>query len=434
MRQNGPWHLDGPPRGPTGHVRATKHKRQAAASLLVAHVRTWLISLTLIVTALAGCSDDGGGDHDDSLLSDDPCADATAADAEGFCGQDAVLDDAGVRDLRNDLTAEDTLKAPKWQVGDVFEQHMYFGKADTAGSHIQTMVIDDAGDCYTIATSDQEAARSESVYDYPILGCIGKQSLETSAFGTDWSWMYEFPLKDGKSWTATIESIINWNTYSFRTFEVTFDVEYDAAIDTPKGDYPGFWITGTTADGEKLLYYNYVPAVGWFSHFWIYDLDSADDPDDIMFHSMSMGTWKGYTGEYYLDESETLVDEFVGFGVNPEDPTSVTGNLDTLPAPIQFDVAETAQHMLGVVVPIAVMGRTDVLLMDPENNYDQYSQENTAEGDDVFSVNFIDRAATAGTWTVESLGVSPFFWGSYVWIEAITEMVYELTEADLPTA
>lgn len=352
-----------------------------------------------ILILLAGCA-----------ASPDPVIDETpplACAAEGVCGQNGQLTEDG-RDLRTDLTTADVVKAPKWARGDVFEQHLFLGSRDAEGTHIQTVVIDTSGG-YRIATPDEASARYEAVYDLPVLGDIGP-GLETTAFGADWSWMYDFPLSDGKTWTASVEQLMNWNTYSFTDYDLTMTVSYEANIDTPKGDFPGFWIEAITQDGDKLARYNYVPAIGWFSHFWLYDLDNGGD--SFMLHAMSMGTSKNYTGAYFEADATTVIEHFQGVFPDPAGP--VQGD----PAPQDFQVQESDRFM-GFIVPIAVGGQMDVTLTDPNGVATTYGYQQLGMDGPGFQVAFIDDEPIVGGWQMRAVGAGVAT-GVYLWLNTVT--------------
>lgn len=397
-------------------------------------VKPLFLVLALMSVALAGCVSEP---EDLAVEPTDP--EECLGEEKKLCGGDAILDDAG-RDLRTDLTANDTLPAPKWEVGDVFEQHLYYGTADTRGEHIQTMVVDDSGGCYQFGTTSQLAARTEATYDLPILGCIGKDKLGTTGFGADWAWMYDFPLQDGKTWEGSVSWMFNWNSNSFVQADFTLTATYAPAINTFTGDFPGFLISGVTEDGEEILSYNYVPAVGWFSHFWMYDLDT-EDPEDIVFHAMSMGTAEGFTGTYYIDESETAVQSWF------MPPLSVMASEDVEPL---FTVPEGTTYLKGVVVPIACFGASKVVLASPGNQQQQFDHQHmdaaacaeimqamsSGQVDTpdprMFTIYHVDQPAEAGDWRVFNVPTGGFA-GYFIWLDAVTEVAYELTEADLPT-
>ncbi len=353
----------------------------------------------VLILLLAGCAEPPALEEPDEV--------ADACVAEGVCGEAEILAEDG-RDLRTDLTAEDRLDAPEWDLGDVFEQHLFLGQNDKAGTHIQTIVIEaDRG--YTIATPDEQSAVDEAVYDLPILGNIGPE-LQTTGFGSDWSWMYDFPLSDGKTWQGRVEGLLNFNTYSFRDHELTMLAEYDAAIDTPRGAFPGFWITATDADGDVLARYNYVPAIGWFSHFWLYDLDNGGDT--FSFHAMSMGTSKGYTGPFITASAETVLDHWSG--VFPD----LAGPIQGDPLPQAFTMPES-DRMVGIVVPIAVGGQTQVTLTAPSGDPSTYTYQQLSFDGPGFTVIWLDEDAQPGAWEMRTVGVG-LAAGAYVWLSAVT--------------
>lgn len=376
------------------------------------------VTLLLVASVLAGCLGEENPLPDDPVteVSDDcsgrnvDCIPANAASRDG-------------RDLRFDLTVEDELPAPKWEIGDVFEVHFYFGKDDSEGSHIQTVVVEDTGSAWVVATTDQEAAKDEATWDFPVMGPISKADLDTSSFGTTWDWMYDFPLSEGKSWTGQVE-FLNFNTFGFETHQVTFTAAFDERIDTPHGAYPGFKIEGLTNAG-KLLDYNYVPYIQWFSHLWFYDL-TTEEEEDFFFHAMSMGVSANFTGEYYLDRGKLVWDS--GFTYVPIMALNGEAPYVSGPPAESFTVGEGATYLRGIAGAFVATGVSQLRVVDSEGALMVDLEAQHADGDPEgfgFSFTFVEETPVAGEYRAVSNGAG-LVWGAFGTLVEVTEQQFTL--------
>lgn len=325
--------------------------------------RAWLLSSLLIAVALAGCaSDDPDPDADAPEATDDP--DAVEAPA---------------------LTAASSVEAPEWQVGDWFGHHVFFGAEDTSGTHINTVVVEDEGGSWLLATDDPEAAKWEAAWDFPMLGSIGKDDLGTTAFGAEWD-LYDFPLTDGKSWDVTFNPLFNGPR------ELTLTATFDDAIETPYGVEAGFRIEGVNADGVTELETDYIPAIGWYSSLKYFD-PSTEAPDDTILHVRAMGKGTDWTGTYLIDEAVPLV-QWSGY-LTPFDATG-----SSPPHTQEFTMTDEGRELYGIVIAVASAGVSELVLTDPGGENHRYEAQHTEpdpEGSTtVFQ--FVELDPVAGTW------------------------------------
>jgi hypothetical protein len=366
------------------------------------------VLVLFLVMMLAGCvsneSHDGPRDNDDGT--------ETFDEEEG-------------------LTVDSRIDPPQWDVGDVFEQHLYFGSHDTSGTAITTIVVGDSGGCHEVATPNPEVARYHSQFDLPVLGCIGKANLETTSFDSDWGWMYDFPLTNGKEWGASA-LFMNWNREWPEPHEFTLTATFDESVETSGSPEPGYLITGHTPDGELLMEYNYVPSIGWFTDFRVYDVNGPD-PGAFFFHMKTTGIAERYTGTYYQnDASWVLEDVFIAPFTLLEGTPEAT-----------FEVSTDADWLMGVVIPIACPGTTMVTLMSPEGDMETYDHEYDGEAtacdehigsfpppDSIYTVHYHAGPAVPGEWTIAGL---PGGTGGYLaFLREVHENEHQLTESDLP--
>lgn len=365
-----------------------------------------LAVLSMSSAALSGC------------VGNDPASDSSIDEGASLSVPDSKLN---LDDTKLQLQQGDSVDVPEWKIGDQFGQHIFTDPSDTAGFHIESMVIADSGSSYTLATSDQELARRHAFWDLPFLGQFSKKTLGTTAYDTDWDFMFQFPLSDNQTWTDTIE-VPHTSFYWTETYDATFSVSYDAKIKSFSGTYPGFRIEANTADG-LLFEYAYIPAIRWYDAFTWYDL-STEDVSDWRLRAISMGTSTGWTGEYWHDEVVQEINVFNLFC-----PFVTEEFCQPKDVHATFDVESSENHLFGLVVPIAWGGHVRVALRPPEGDARMFEHLHTTppnpdeDGDDppleeIAVRNWIDEPALEGEWGMESAGAG-FAWGG---ILALTEI------------
>lgn len=296
--------------------------------------------LLLLTAALAGCADEPL----DDLAAELPL--------------DAVASDDG-RDLRDALTIDDALPGPDWGVGDWFGHHVFFGPDDVEGTHMNVVVTDQTSNAWHLVSEDAEIAQAEALFDIPITGDLVRGDLDTTAFGGDWQ-VYDFPMRHNKTWQGTITLGVD------QAYDLTYTATYQPEFQTAGGNKPGFLVTGVDPDGRTVIETDYVPALGWYSRFTAWNVET-EDTEDFVFRSVSMGTGHDWTGDYLEYDAEPLLDVFQM--VQPDPSTSAPAYADT------FAVGE-ATHVAGVLFSFAVAGASELRLVDPAGTV-QVQQSNT---------------------------------------------------------
>lgn len=204
-------------------------------------MRTLVIAL-LLAAPLAGCFGDDEGDA------------VGAASAPETLDAGVVVGDTldALAALANDPTNA-TIGAPTWAVGDAWT--MSSADATTGTTTTTTMVVTAAsgGGSYMLDATNEQIAIWDALMDISYVGKIRASDLAGHQQGTAVKF-FDFPLTDGKKWTATWDGL-----------EIQLTATLNKAIPTPKGTQVGFDIVGTH-EGATYVTYDYVPALKWWSH------------------------------------------------------------------------------------------------------------------------------------------------------------------------
>lgn len=342
-------------------------------------MRIW-VALVALTTAFAGCSGDG------------PEADPVPVEEDTMAPV---------------ITAASAVIAPVWQVGDWFGHHVFFGAEDTAGTHINTVVVQDTGDAWLLATDSEEVAKWEAAWDFPMLGAIGKTDLGATAFGAQWG-IYEFPMTHGKTWTSSIDPLFEGPR------DVSFVATFTETIETPYGVKPGFHIIGTNADGAVEVRTDYVPDIGWYSRLILYQT-STPDPDDYILEIRAMGRGHDWSGTYFVDEARSVV-QYEGYLTVFEPQTS------SPPEVVQFSLGDTSDELYGIVIEVAVVGTSQALLVDPNGGHHRVEATHLEPDPETgtFTFEFVAVPAVPGDWVFAWGGVGAFTLG-VAWLFEITQ-------------
>ena len=322
---------------------------------------------SLLAAMLAGCTGGAAG----------PEAEDTAA----------LPVAASAADLAK-LDANSSLETPTpWALGDWFGVHVFVGMDDQEGTHYNTMVVEDAGDSWVLATDDAAAAKEEAVFDFPIMGAFRKADLGTSGLGGRWD-LLKFPLTDKAQWSSSV-AMDPMDPSS--TLKLEFEATFNPSIKTADGHQPGYDIVAVDDAARQVLAFDYVPSVKWFTRFLIYDT-ATEDPLDYFISARSMGTGEGWTGTYYRDTATSLVQSFDIVGVDPGNPSQPY----TQAAPYSgFTVSEQATYLFGFVFSFSFGGAHEVVLVGPDSQPREFRSYNGAvAGEDADA--FIDEPAIPG--------------------------------------
>lgn len=252
------------------------------------------------------------------------------------------------------------VQAPEWSVGRYFGHHVFFGAADTTGTHINTIVYDETSSDYLLATDNRDIAELHAIFDIPILGALSKTDLSTTSFGGPQS-AYKFPMRDGTTWSGKV-------TMEQDQFggPVSRDVDFVATFNpavrmvVSGKEYPGFDIVGTS-EGKTLIETNYIPEVGWYGEFVYYDFTTEDVDDDFIFRVISMGFGHDFAsdlgGTVLVIEATELVNHF---------QQTILPNAEVSPFYQEtFTVSAEATKMMGIIFAFAVVGHSEIDFVDP---------------------------------------------------------------------
>ncbi len=354
---------------------------------------TITVLVVLVVTALSGCTDDA--------------AETPTVEPDG--GFQISTED-GLRDLREDLTIDDAAPAPEWKVGDWWGHHFFFGSEDTAGSHINTVIVEDRGNDWFLATDDSEVAMWESTWDFPMLGTLSKSDLSTTAFDLPWQ-LYQFPMSHGDTWDFEVSTLS-----AAGNLQATIEAVYNPSIATPYGNKPGFDLIGTNSDGVVVVESDYVPAIGWYSQLTVYD-PTTEDPEDFAIRILSMGFGEDFEGVYYVHEAEQKIYDF--WYVTPFDASN-----SSPPHSESFTIGDSSDTVYGAILVIAGGGTSMAGLVDPNGEAETWQVqhlENDEEGAGAFG--WIEAASVPGDWNFGWAGAGAFS-AAFVAIWEITEHTF----------
>lgn len=204
-----------------------------------------LLSIALAAALpLAGCL--GGGDV--------PAA--TSAQPEPLSNGAGLANDLEDALSLAELLAQDpanaTVAAPVWSVGDAWS--FATQQADGAGEPVTLAVTASNGQSYTLLPTGEDMAVYDALFDVSYVGPIRATDLAGAQDGTPVRF-FDFPLKDGKSWSTTWDGLT-----------ITLTAKANPAISTPMGTQAGFDIVATREGGEVHATYDFVPALKWWSH------------------------------------------------------------------------------------------------------------------------------------------------------------------------
>ncbi len=355
-----------------------------------------LVAVALVAVALAGCT-----------AEDDPTPQAPATLPVGNAAP--ILTEDG-RDLREDLRPADVVPAPSWAVGDWFGVHAYFGGLDAEGTHFELVVVGRDEGSYQLAASDPTIAKQAALYGIPLVGALAQEDLAMASEAGAWDF-FSFPLSDGATWEGTMPNIA-FDVIEDDTVPLAMTAEYREDIETPEGPMPGFVVTGRAPGGELVIATDFIPAVGWFANFVVYDIDPQQDPIEI--RATSMGHGSGWTGTYYRDMARELLFNVDAAGFDDAPPE---GEPFVQPSPhARFTVSGDAGYLVGYLYAVAIFGARGIVLQPPEGE----ARHIAAAGIEGEEFLWIDEPASPGEWTVTTAGAGGMSWGE-AWLNEIIE-------------
>ncbi len=341
------------------------------------------LSALLVAALLAGCADD---------------APASPGDGAAAAGMGASTAGGG--------NATDPGAAPVWQVGQTWKHDWTIGGSTAFDS--RSVVVAAGGDGYRLASDDHADAVNHAAFFFHNLGQMDKDwSIHQQQYAFPW---YDFPLADGKTWTAHEENI------DFNLGAVSRDLTMTARLVNASGNVPAHYaIEQRTSDGGLRAKYDYRSDVGWFHDLQLFDPAAPDSPPQVTLTTTSWG--KGWTGTYYEATSDFLLNTFsfvspAGGAAQPQPPTSF---------------AVTADHtdVLAIVFAFAAAGGSAAELVAPDGQHWEANHVADQDGNTLYGNGGVQVQvpAVAGEWRVAWAGASPFAagGGAFAWGVTVTE-------------
>lgn len=328
-----------------------------------------VVAASLLAILLAGCSDA----PEPATVGDDP---VSAPD-----GAPVLLD------------ASSSVMAPTWQVGQWWEWEIFFDDRVNEETFCSIVQADDPAG-YVLVTEKEWAAKDEATFNRPLLGLAAKGDLTTAGWGGDLD-LLDFPLSDGKTWTARMPNIA-WDVLRpAETAEVAMTARFDAELQ-------GYRINGV-AGGGTILEATYLPATGWFGELVFHDIDPGQEGIEVGFRAKSAGL--NYTGPYFRHTAIPLVafEDNNGFD---DDPTQGGQPITTAPQPHWTFTMTEGTLLYGFIEVEAVAGARGLVLVDPANQQRNIVAQGGTGGGDAFL--FLDEPGQAGEWRLETAGAGGF--------------------------
>lgn len=326
----------------------------------------------LLAALLAGCS------------SPEPTGAEAADDAAGALA-DAIPDDP-----------EHTVQAPTWQPGQWWEWEVSFGAEVRDGTYC-SIVESATSSGAVLVTEDEAMAKEEAAFSHPLLGAIGP-GLAMDGWGGEWD-LLEFPLTDGKAWSASIPNVA-WDAFPFDApVQVAMAATWDEAL-------PGYRIMGHVEQG-MLVEATYLPATGWFGELRILDIDAGEEGLEVGFRAKSAGL--NYTGPTFAAVAEDLFTLEDGSGFDAPPPE---GQPFLTPQPQGQFAMTSGSNIYGVMVAESVLGSRVVTLTDPAGEQTQVVSHGDIDGD--FQHVFLDEPGQDGQYTVVTTGAGGY---SHAYVE-----------------
>ncbi|HUR26351.1 MAG TPA: hypothetical protein VM327_10105 [Candidatus Thermoplasmatota archaeon] len=358
-------------------------------------VRTAL-AVSLLALGLAGCS------------SDPPAADdgtPTPADGSGSGPGPGAGDGAAVDG-----------SAPQWTVGQWWDHKWFFGTTASEPFTVKTIVAEDLGPSFLVATDDNLTSALHGAFLFPTLGVFPKGEVTATVGDSSWPW-YHFPLSDNQTWTDTIVSRDGSGTAS-SGFSITATVHAAAEIVTTVGTKPGFEVEARSA-GKLFARYDYVPAIGWFSRATFYDVAATEETPQFILETSQVG--QDYRGPYFDSVGDVLSTHFnllVPTAPSPPNPTST------------FAVTESHTQVLAVMFSFAAAGAHTTELVAPDGRHWTSFQASDQDGGNLDSIGpaggLVFVPAVAGDWRVVTAGAGAFVAGGGLQAYGITQRAGQL--------
>lgn len=328
---------------------------------------------------LAGCAGDS------------PATDASDTDTEGAGAG------AGALQGGNGSVAI----APAWEVGQSWTHEWTIG-AGTAFT-VKSIVAENTSSDYLLATDDEETAGLAAAFFFPDIGRMSKSDWTVRDGDYAFPW-YNFPLEDGKTWSATEQNL------GFDLGPVTRSLQLRAVS---AGD--GRFTIEATENGVPRARYDYDPTLEWFSKYE--SLSQSEDGATVTdFSIITVSSASGFTGTYYQAAGDFLLNYFALV-------VPTTGQVLVEPTK-SFSITSTHTHVMAILFNFAVAGGGHIQLLAPDGRHWESNAISDADGASIAGSDGVQVfvPAVVGDWRVAWVGASPLAagGGAFAWGLTVT--------------
>jgi hypothetical protein len=354
------------------------------------------LATALLAVALAGCSSD----------------ETLGTDATVPTGPDGLAAPAAADG-----------SAPVWKVGQWWDHKWFFGSTATEPFTVKTIVAEDRGVGWFVATDESLTSAFHAAFIFPTLGEFPKGHVTATAGDHQWPW-YQFPLADNQTWRTEVRT----RDDSGGTYGFPLEVSVRAApgIVTAIGVEDGFALEARTVGGDGIpagrlfARYDYVPALGWMSQCTFYDvLAEEDEVPQFILETSATGT--GYSGPYFDTAGDVLSTHFnliVPMAPAPPNPSS------------SFTVTAEHTHVMAFLFDFAAAGAHSTALAAPDGRHWQSFSTGDPDGNPIVSSrseeSLVFVPAAPGDWHVATVGAGAFVAGGGLLAYGITQRQAQL--------
>jgi hypothetical protein len=312
--------------------------------------------------------------------------------------------------------------APEWAVGQWWDHKWFFGSTASDPFTVKTIVAEDKGSSWLVATDDALTSALHAAFLFPTLGDFPKGEVTATVGEFSWPW-YQFPLSANQTWTAAVSTRDgSGGTYAL---PLVATVQAATGIVTAAGLEDGFDVEVRTAGsdgieaGRLFARYDYVPAIGWMSRATFYDVTQAEETPQFILEMSATGT--GYSGPYFDTSGDVLSTHFnlfVPTAPAPPNPTSA------------FVVTEAHTQVLAFAFNFAAGGSHTTQILAPDGQHWESLMAADADGNVLHSMDtaggMLFVPAVAGEWHVNTVGAGAFVAGGGIQAYGITQRASQL--------